>query len=453
MANEFSNSFTGKNIIAPLPSSEGLQKSQENMDNLILGAEKLKADIFQKNQEAFLKTANIPPEFVLSDSARQTQAQLLDQFNAKWGGVMRQRGGDLTMDDKIQMAKDKDYILMQQQQMQASMVRAMKDREDVQKDVQGNLDHDDFNNRWNNFIKTGNYDTSPLMPSAISPNEYFNQEKNKFNGTPTNIPYTETIGGVPQKFTKTASGTEEQARGWVQDRLHGDDRFARGVIQEFQNLKTTNPTLYKQYLDTDKNGVVSPDEEKASQSAKSNPILKYAQDTYWQNALKLGESKPVSLGGNKSKTAVTPVDVGGQKVPIPPARQQTEVRYGNRQYVQPYTFGGNKAFTVSTDGGVAVSSDGEETPLTHGVMTANLLHYVRQGNKLIFTNASNAKENPELENSIAIEIPATNLANYMNLPIIDDGKAKTVGDIIGAQPTATSQTSVTDLSSIFTKKK
>jgi hypothetical protein len=265
------------------------------MDNMILGAEKLKTEIYQRNAEQFQKASNVPPEFVLADSAQKTQMGLINAFNQKWGKAFQQSGGNLSDEQKMQMTTDKNVLLMQQQQMQSSMVRAMKDREDVQKDVQGNLDHEDFNNRWNDYLKTGNYDQSPLLPASISPNDYFNKDANKFKGNPADVTTVENIGGVPQKVTRTASGTEAQGRTWVQDRLHNDDRFARGVIQDFQNLKNTNPSLYKQYLDTDINGTVSPDGARASQSVNSNPILKYAQDNYWQNALKLGESKPVTL--------------------------------------------------------------------------------------------------------------------------------------------------------------
>ena len=54
--------FTGKNTEVVLPSSDRLDKVQENMSNLIIGADKLRYNAFKENEQRFLKTTDIDLE-------------------------------------------------------------------------------------------------------------------------------------------------------------------------------------------------------------------------------------------------------------------------------------------------------------------------------------------------------------------------------------------------------
>jgi hypothetical protein len=153
----FQNSFTGKGIATTLPSGEGLQRSQEKMSDLILGAEKLKYDTFKKNEEDFLKASNIDPVFILANSARETQSRMLDSFNTKWGKTMKERGGNLSTDDKIQMAKEKDFILMQQQKMQSDM-QSLQLHEKMAMQSPNKWDAEELNRRKMEYMRTGTYD-------------------------------------------------------------------------------------------------------------------------------------------------------------------------------------------------------------------------------------------------------------------------------------------------------
>ena len=164
----FNDYFTGKNTAINLPTGEGLNRSQENMDNFLVAAQKLKYDTYKKNEDDFLKAVNIDPMIFLSKSAMETQAKMIDGFNTTWGKVMQNKGANLSLDDKVNMAAQKNYILSQQGEMKASMDRYLQDRAMVEKDGGVNLDDEDWReNGQKQYLQTGEYNYT-LTPKAQS---------------------------------------------------------------------------------------------------------------------------------------------------------------------------------------------------------------------------------------------------------------------------------------------
>jgi hypothetical protein len=184
------------------------------------------------------------------------------------------------------MASEKNYLLMDQQKMQSDMQQAMAAKDAVQKDVQGNLDHEDFQKRWDSYISTGQWDSSPLLPSAVDPDEFFGKTINKGNFGKTKVTIAKkNADGTITTVSKIASGTEEDGRNLVASHMHSSDRLARGWIQKFQALKTNNPAEYDKYMKTE----------------GANPILKWAQDNYWDKVLTTEDdtsTKPITTGAN-----------------------------------------------------------------------------------------------------------------------------------------------------------
>jgi len=91
----------------------------------------------------------------------------------------------------------------------------------------------------------------------------------------------ETRGGLRGFVDVRYSGTEEQARQRVKDVALMDEAYTKDLVKQFQQLDETTKL---KYLDADKNGMISRDEAK-----DFNPIIKWAQDTKWQTALKRDE--------------------------------------------------------------------------------------------------------------------------------------------------------------------
>ena len=267
----FDSGFTGKNILSPIAGDTS--RASERMSDLILGAERLKLETFRQNQDDFLKATNIDPVFVLASSARDTQSKMLNEFNTKWGEIMRQRNGNLTTEDKMQLAKEKDFILMNQQKMQSDMTQALAAKDAIQKDYLGRLDHDDFDTRFQNFMQTGTWDNSPLLPAKVSPVQFYGSPNNKFRGNDTEITLKRNEGGNTITETATSSGTEEQGREKVKADFFSHDGLARAYTEEFAQLKETNPQEYKDYI------------------SQPNGIMKWAQDKHWQDALDIKNKK------------------------------------------------------------------------------------------------------------------------------------------------------------------
>ena len=265
----FSNSFTGKGIATVLPSGEGLQRSQERMSDMILNAEKLKYDTFKKNEEEFLKASNIDPVFVLSNSAREVQSKMLEQFNTTWGKVMKERGGNLTTDDKIQMAKEKDFILMNQQKMQSDMERIQLHRKMVAQNPNRWSDEEQ-SLRENEYMKSGSYEHTepPIRPLSLTDAAMRNMNK---IATKEYIPKEEeisyTIGGVPWKKSTTYSASKADVVPYIKSALADNDQYAVGAIKEWNELTPQ-------------------EKEKYHTTNPQNPILEMAVDRHWKEWVK-----------------------------------------------------------------------------------------------------------------------------------------------------------------------
>jgi hypothetical protein len=155
--------FTGKETGVEIQGSDKLQRNQENMSNMFLTAEKMKAEIYQKNKAEFEKASDIDPIFLLTDSAQKYQSDRITEFNNKYGNLLHKYGGNIPDSVKKQMATDKNYVIMEQFKMKSDMEQALAAKDAVQKDVQGNLDHEDFQQRWDTYTSKGKWDSSPLL--------------------------------------------------------------------------------------------------------------------------------------------------------------------------------------------------------------------------------------------------------------------------------------------------
>jgi hypothetical protein len=384
------------------------------MSDLILSAQKLKYDTYKKNEEEFLKTANIDPVFVLSTAARETQSKLLDQFNNKWGAVMKQKGGNLSTDDKVNMSKERDFIIMNQQKMQSDMTQAFAAKDAVSKDIQGNLDHQDFQRRWDSFISTGDWEQGPLLPSSVDPDEFFGKDVNKGNFGDTTVSKTvlnpdKTL--TTKKFEST--GTEQDGRNLVASYMHGNDRMARGWIEKFQQLKTTNPQEYKKYIEEG-----------------NNPILRWAQDNYWDKVLKtkeITEQKPVLTG----KKGGIDIDLFGRHYANFQAGQQRNgsITYADKTYNNPIEFDGTaKISYVPTTGGIKLGARTSRNLTSKGNIEGYLKAYDPDGDKIIIAATGT---DPNIDNGTLLEIPAGNLnkAEIDKIPIVVNGQTTNLGTL------------------------
>jgi len=117
---------------------------------------------------------------------------------------------------------------------------------------------------------------------------------------------------------------------------------------------------------------------------------------------------------------------------------------GGRNYDQRYDFQTNgKLIKVPTTGGFQHDSDADPTKGTDGwneitggdYAEAELLFYDPKKDQLIFRTGQAAK-NPWIDNNITFAVPRSNVPEAENLPVMVDGKKKTLKEVLPTKPAA-----------------
>lgn len=304
----FDSGFTGKNILSPIAGDTS--RASERLSDFVISAEKLKYEAFQKTREEFKKIMDIDPVFLATAASQKAQADILSDFNKKGGAITRKYAGKQIPDEELTYLRQaKSYLQMNQQKMLMDMQQAMQAKDAIQKDYLNHYDRGDFKTRWDEYLSSGTWDNSPLLPAKVSAVQFYGSPNNKFRGNDTEITLKRNEGGNTITETATSSGTEEQGREKIRADFFTHDGLARSYMEEFAKLKEENPQEYKDYI------------------SQPNGIMKWAQDKHWQDAL----------------------DIKNKKVTAP----QTQRNSGNSGYIRTWGQGGPKYTPTSAiDDGV-----------------------------------------------------------------------------------------------------
>ncbi|MBK5202185.1 MAG: hypothetical protein JJE45_00485 [Prolixibacteraceae bacterium] len=139
---------------------------------------------------------------------------------------------------------------------------------------------------------------------------------------------------------------------------------------------------------------------------------------------------------------------------IPGEHQVDNIQYGGRNFNERYDFSFPvaKTFFIPPAGGeYSTENSWEPIPAAGGPIEGNLLFYDPQTDALLFKVSQDARY-PWIKNNTTISIPRKNLAKSDELPIMVDGKKKTLKDILpGADPKAAGRNSVLKNSGISWK--
>lgn len=432
--------YQGRNLTPVLKNDGG--QAMGRLSDAIIKAEETKYNAFKQNEKEFLANSKIDPVLLINDSNQRAQTKALSDFNNKWASEYKKYQGNLPTEIKQQMQSEKSVIIGQQQKMQADMARALQDRDIVSKDIAGNIDREDADKRWKDYILTGTYDTTPLKPNAIDPDAYLSKRANKGTGTQGTITITTNKDGKVITEKKVASATEDEARAMVEADMVSNPRLAMGYIKKFQALKTTDPETYIKYLDTTGDGKVDASEEQASNSA-SNPIIKWAQDNYWQKRIDIQEAETTKPQTTPSanKFGFT-ISWGGKNTAVPVGqKRKVGINYGGEVKNNLYSFGGSATLSDFPTDGASALYDTSKEPLQGGTNIAGqLVDYDADSDKLIIrTTTSN--ETLGLDPKQLVEIDANIVPDVNNLPIMVDGKQTTLGTLRGTKPKPTVKTS------------
>jgi len=327
--------YTGRNLTPEFKSDGG--KAMSRLSDFITRAEEIKYKAFKDNENWLLQTENVDPVVFATAAGQKAQSDGMDTFNEIVGGVLKEAGGigNLSHDAKSKIQLAKNVLLGEQQKILSAQTRAFADKEAISKDIRGEYDYDNWKERWDTYLTTGEYDETPLEVSALDPDAWYSTSANKVKGTPSNEPTERNVGGTDfVEWTKT-SATPEEGAAKVEADAGMNRRLAKGFLLKFQGLKKTDPETYKKYLDVNKDNVVDSNEERAATQAKSNPILQWAKDTYGPKAVGIDTTKPTrkyvpatSTDGFNSKLPIGPDNNKNNQYPVRTGRNAPTRRYG-----------------------------------------------------------------------------------------------------------------------------
>jgi hypothetical protein len=392
------------------------------MGQMILSAEKLKLDTYKANEQEFLKVANVDPVFVLSQSAREVQAKLLDDYNTRWGKVMKDRGGNMTTEDKVKMAKEKDYILMEQSKMASDMEQAQLHNKMVSQNP-NRWDRDEQAKRFNDYITTGSYDHTepPIKPlsltdaamkmsNKVATKEYIDQNEPQ---------QTYSVGGVPYKKSIVYSASREDVAPYIQAAIADNDQYGAGVLKEWNDLAPTDKEVY------------------FSKNPK-NPILEMAVDKHWKEWVKSEEKEVKNTQPSNSGLGFSFYTGSGKRISYTP-QPAREVPIGKTTYSTFHEIPNLPADDLISKGNIRVlDGEGDEVTQPNINIPSEVVGYDEATDELIFMAKSNFIDiggyKPKGSGLRFAVKRADAGTKYNDIEIIKDGKKVKIGTLTPSAP-------------------
>lgn len=416
--------YTGKGLAAKLPTDGG--NAMQGLSRFIAKAEETKFQVFQQNKNEFMKMTDVDPVMFLTTANQQAQAKLLDEFNKEASQIYKNSGGFPSMEDMQQIQAKKNYLISAQNDMQADMERYLQDREAVSKDFSGQIDQDVFKAREDAYISgKGKYGTEPLKPSSINPYAYYAQNRNKGTGTQGKVKVSVKKDGKVITEEREASATEDEAREMVLADMMSQPRLAMGYIEQFKRLKETDPETYVKYLDATGDGTVDPQEEKEA-AYKSNPIIQWAQDNFWQNKITIKEK-------TEQKDAPKEKPKEGDLSAIVGKKRNIDPNYGNVPRPNIYSLGGEDALTdIPTRGALLMDDFKTYDDELSGNLAKGVLKDYDANRKTVIVQVTSRDPNSFIETKQLVEVPVENVIEQVkDIKLTVDGKTTTIGAMAG----------------------
>ena len=170
MAN-FSQSFTGRGTAVILPES-GALKTQEGLSKMVLDAEKLRYEVYQKNRSEFLKNARIDPMFILSKSAKEYVGGLIKNFNDTYGKKAQESNYNLSFQDQMDMQTAHDFIESEKSGVLADQDLIKQQKAVVDKDMGMNLNSDEFIKAYEDYLSGDKKTWDYTLDSFLKPLDF-----------------------------------------------------------------------------------------------------------------------------------------------------------------------------------------------------------------------------------------------------------------------------------------
>jgi len=399
----FSQSFTGKDTAVRLEG--GGTQAQQGMSQMILDAEKLRYDVYQKNRSEFLKNANIDPAFVLSDSARKTQMLQIEAFNKKWGKRAQETNYNLSQQDLLDMQTHKNLIISEQQN-QMSQYELFQQHRDLVAKNPNRYDVNKFAEATDSYMQSGVYDQTMPPLKAISFGSFIREQASKAKGEFE--PIREIVGGREGIKTRNIQDIPK----FIEDNLFVNDQATIGLLEDWDKQSPEEKNKWLSDVNQDK---------QIDASERKNGIVNWAKQFYAKDA-EISSYSWRNVPTGKASTT------GSTTSKIPEGKFVAKRPYGTKEYNNSYEFDGSKILrNVSTSGAVGISGDYEDA-LASGNVSGRLLLYNPDKDVLVFETVGSS-ESAETKGTTLVEVPAGNISGVDDIPITINGAKGTVGEL------------------------
>ena len=423
---EFSTLYSGKGLSAPLPSDGG--KATSRLSDFIVKAEEIKYKAFRENEQEFLKNSNIDPVFLISTKNRDAQMDMLNAFNQKWAQKFKESGYNLSTEDKKALLTEKNFLLANQQDMQAKQDLWLQHRNMIMQDQGRTLDMDEWSKFDEVYRRTGEY---PLVAPPVRAKDFAGYLRTKSQGI-KNQAYLNQIpskyGYFEEEVWNVAPGKEEaEIDSAVMD---ADPAATKGLLRDWEKVDVTEKQKIIQEADTlGKNPI--------SLWASRNPAYKEAIVT----KDKTGRRIPTVSGGGANANLPTLADFGKPSSKYTPQAASDVGVIGQTPYRTFHKFDTVNSIDLPT--GVryrVLNPSGEKEEVAKGIIiTGDLVGYDEERDEFVFIATKDFKGldtgmSRGKDTRFAVKRSDLNLPQYNNLQVSIGGKNVAIKDIKRTTP-------------------
>lgn len=410
----FTQTFTGKGTSQVLDNSAAMS-AQKGLSDMILEAEKIRYNAYEKNRAEFLKNSNIDPDFVFSDSARKTIQGLISNFNTKYGKLAQQYNYNLPDEVRMQMQTEKNLI-MAEQQSQTAMYETWKQHRDLVASKPGIFSQEEFIKATDSYMQNGIYNQST---PAYEPHDF---------GQVLNKAYLEQKNKIPIGMRPLGGGKQAEEYYTMDESQYGG--LIASVIASNPNARAD---LFKKieqnkdeiFANADANG-----DNVLDSGEKENAIISWVKKQY-PRAVVTGT--PSTIPGYNRGGGISDAQ-----------KEKIKARTGTQNFSMPKTFGtegsmrtyspksfhfeGGAIKNVSTSGGVALDKYGAED-VNAGAVDAELVLYDPLKKVFLIKSMKPSASTGQPSNAL-IEVPEANIRDAGSIPINVEGQPeiKTISD-------------------------
>ena len=445
MANSFPIIYTGKGTAPQFPKDTG--RSSERLSDFITQAEMLKYNTFRQNEQEFLKSSQIDPQFFISKANQETQTNLLNNFNQRWSQRMKEANYNLSTDDKMKMQAEKNLIIGQQNEMLADQKKWEEHKALVDADVSGQYyDKEKFyNQNTKQLFEGGSYKgmTIPIKSKSFAgllrtaggglgakQTVDIQKEDGRVWSTRVNL-RDEGINPA----TGLANNPNDEVSNFIREQaMSANDQYAQGMLEDWDNQDEAEKS--KWFIDEDKSGDIDPQEEK-------NGIIRWAINNpkYRNAAVVTYDTAGSNISKDRTSGGLTfTLDMFGKPSTRYAPQSATTTRLGQTNYGVYHPFDNIPVGDIPVGTEIRVlNPEGEEKIIPNTTVTVDLTGYDEEKDEYTFIVTKDFEGLYEGVNILKqgkdwrIAIKRKDLPErFSGLRILKDGKPVEIGGLVGA---------------------